>query len=386
MNIDDMLYEEETLEDRYVENENLCIMLDERVRMSKVNQLDYKVTEIFGMTIIPYVLLLIPSIIYFGFSGIENLTSTLISNLVLGSAGISVPIGCLTSTLINKKYKTKKRFKDFSNSKKEKDKIELQLSNELQLEKTKNRMLALEKAIELTNTKNITDLSKYKNLDMSIIPYDLEKVITDRQIFLTELEKKYNELDLLSIKKYLSSNLCKYIIKGQSQMETFLKSFVSGIMPFLLIFMPSILVAKLEIPIPILLANVQLGVFGTSVISTTTYNLMKNRIQKKYFERINELLGDNKIFKEDLSNENNKIDELISKKIFEISTLEFKKEECEESLKTLGTEEEINKIIDCYFNSYSKQKEEMEINDVNPIYQTNIYEDLEKQKVKTLKK
>lgn len=393
MNIDDMLYEEDTLEEKYEQVENYCIMLDERARMSKVNQLDNKVTQIFGMTIIPYVLLLITSILYFGFTDLELLTPALLSNLTLGSVGISLPIGYISSSLINKKYKIKQRFKEFSNSKKEREKIELQLSNELQLERMKNRNLVLCKAIDKKNTNelNITDLSKYKDLEMSVIPKDLEKVLKDKQKIEKELEKKYNELDVLSVKKYLGKNMGKYILKGQDIMEIFVNSFMFGVMPFLLIFMPTILLAKLQLPIPSILANIQLSVLGISVTSTTSYNFMKNRIQKKYFKRINDLLGDNKFSenKDNLYDENNKINELIEQKILEVSNLELKKEECQRSLETIGTKEEIEQIIECYINNFSKQKEETETQEekeVAPVYKKSIYEKLEKQKVKTLKK
>lgn len=391
MNIEDMLYEEATLEEKYTENENLYAILDERARMSKVNQLDYKATEIFGMTMLPYIVLLLIGII----SSMGSLTATLMTYFTLGSAAISLPIGFISSALINKKYKTKQRFKDFSNTKKESEKIELQLSNELQLEIIKNKNLVLEKTIEKIHSfkLNITDLSKYKDLNMSIIPKDLEKVLRDKQLIQKELEQKYKELYILSVKNYLVNNLGKYMLRGQSAIETFFNSFMYGIMPFLLLFIPVIVLAKQGVSIPSFLGKIELGMFGISVTSSTIYNLKKNKVQKNYFNTINELLGDEKFpkNKDNLHEEIEQINELINKKVLEISNIEFKKEECERSLETIGTREEVEKIIECYIKTFSKEKIEQQDTVIQKEidYKENIYENLEKhekQKIKTLKK
>lgn len=389
MNIDDMLYEEKTLEDRYNENENLCAILDERARMAKVNQLDYKVTEIFGMTMIPYIILLLIGII----SSAQTLNVISMIWFTLGSAAISLPIGLITSALINKKYKTKKKFKEFSNAKKESEKIELQLLNELQLERIKNRNSVLEQTMEKLHTSklNITCLSKYKGLDMSILPKDLEKVLEEKQSIKNELEQKYNELDLLSIKSFLLNNLGKYMLKGQSTMEILLNSFMYAIMPCMLLFMPVIMIAKQGMTIPTILGNIELGLLGISVTTSTIYNLNKNRVQKEFFDKVNNLLGDNKLIKklDGLHEEIIEVNELLNQKKLEICKIELKKEECERSLQTLGDKEEIEKINESYMHTFSKEKEdnnesilEVESN----ILINRYFEKDEKQKVKTLKK
>ena len=389
MNIDDMLYEEKTLEDRYNENENLCAILDERARMAKVNQLDYKVTEIFGMTMIPYIILLLIGII----SSAQTLNVISMIWFTLGSAAISLPIGLITSALINKKYKTKKRFKEFSNAKKESEKIELQLLNELQLERIKNRNSVLEQTMEKLHTSklNITCLSKYKGLDMSILPKDLEKVLEEKQSIKNELEQKYNELDLLSIKSFLLNNLGKYMLKGQSTMEILLNSFMYAIMPCMLLFMPVIMIAKQGMTIPTILGNIELGLLGISVTTPTIYNLNKNRVQKEFFDKVNNLLGDNKLIKklDGLHEEIIEVNELLNQKKLEICEIELKKEECERSLQTLGDKEEIEKIIESYMNTFNKEKEDNKepILEIEPHISINTcFEKQEKKKVKLLKK
>lgn len=389
MNIDDMLYEEKTLEDRYNENENLCAILDERARMAKVNQLDYKVTEIFGMTMIPYIILLLIGII----SSAQTLNVISMIWFTLGSAAISLPIGLITSALINKKYKTKKRFKEFSNAKKESEKIELQLLNELQLERIKNRNSVLEQTMEKLHTSklNITCLSKYKGLDMSILPKDLEKVLEEKQSIKNELEQKYNELDLLSIKSFLLNNLGKYMLKGQSTMEILLNSFMYAIMPCMLLFMPVIMIAKQGMTIPTILGNIELGLLGISVTTSTIYNLNKNRVQKEFFDKVNNLLGDNKLIKklDGLHEEIIEVNELLNQKKLEICEIELKKEECERSLQTLGDKEEIEKIIESYMNTFNKEKEDNKepILEIEPHISINTcFEKQEKKKVKLLKK
>ena len=366
---DDLIDVKKGLQDKYEENQNILALLDERARMSKVNQLDYQVSSIFGMFMIPYIILLLAYIVMIATNRIDLIVNFIsIPNCVLGMNATSLGIGVTVNMLTNKKYKIKERFKKFSNAKTESEKIEEQLSYELKLKKLQNRNLVLEKALkELENADlKIIDLSKYKNISTSSLPKELENVLNNKYNLTLTLEKKYNELDLLTIQKYLTNELCKFRIKGQDTLEALCQGTFIGMIPFMYLVLPIIPISMLEIAIPQFSIFGILGTLGISELSTITYNLSKNKTQKKFFNKLNESLEEKKLPTkvENVQEEINKIDSLIKRKISDICKIELQIEECNRSLDTLGSKEKIEKIEEFYKTISSKtEKQESFIKD-----------------------
>ena len=359
MNLDDLIDVENGLQERYEENQNMLDLLDERVRMSKVNQFDYQISSIFSMFIIPYMLLLIAYVVMIATNRLDLMVKIVsIPNYILGMNGISLSIGLITNVLTNKKYKTKERFKKFSNAKTESEKLEEQLSYELKLQQLQNRNLVLEKTLKDLESEVLRtiDLSKYKNVSTSSLPKELENVLKNKHNLSLTLEKKYNELDLLTIQKYLTNELLKYRIKGQDILEVITKSTMEGMIPFMFIFLPIVLMSMLEVTIPSLSLAGTFGILGISELSTLIYNLSRNKTQKKYFNKLNDLLGEKKLSRnvEDVQEEIGKIDSLIKRKISDICKVELQIEECNRSLDTIGSKEEIEKIEEFYKNISGK--------------------------------
>ena len=106
------------LEEAKKQNDEQISVSDERIRMAKVNSFENKAITTFGFSMFGYLPIFLASSALIKNIGVTAFTNVIpalsFPAIVIGS---SFGVGTLISSLINKKFKTKERYKSFSTAK-----------------------------------------------------------------------------------------------------------------------------------------------------------------------------------------------------------------------------------------------------------------------------
>ena len=144
MNIEEIEKTKLELEQSKQENDKKINLYDERTRMSKVNSFENKAINIFAFSMFGYLPIFLASSALINNIGVAAFTNVIPAlsypAIVIGS---SFGVGTLLNSLLNRKFKTKERYKSFSTAKTKTEKLEEEISYQIELEKAKNRNKAI---------------------------------------------------------------------------------------------------------------------------------------------------------------------------------------------------------------------------------------------------
>ena len=252
---------------------------------------------------------------------------------------LSKKIFKIHNLLINKKYKTKERFKSFSNAKTEVEKIEEELKNKIELEKLKNRNEIINNVVENLED-NVSILSKisdkytitYRNLSQT------KEETTDNITKISKLlEEKYKDLDILVTKKVLHENFWRIRENFQRICDPILITLGFSVGTLMLTTLPFITAETLSLACPMIQKEL---IFISSLVCggvvPNIYLINRNKNRKKVFNNINKTLGDNSLPEKISSthDENMELESLMEKELREISLAEVQLIEQKEVLES----------------------------------------------------
>lgn len=343
MNKEEFERSKDELEKEKEQNNEQIRISDERMRMLKVNSLEYKaeITSVFS--IVASVVLLLISLI-----PLKSLGTSIITNFIYPIAliGSSLGIGTIGRILLDKKYQTKERLKAFSTAKTQAEKLEEEVHYQIELEKANNRNKAIDESIKVLNA-NQTMLSRISgryDLYDRTAPQTKEEAQQKLEELTNIMKEQYEKLDLFTTKKVLQDRFREIRQKYLRRQTTMFVTMISGVFTMTIATFPILMVpsssvlARLTVPIVSLI---------TGIVGSSAYMSKRNKDHRKVFDNLNSQLGENalienldKKIESDLE-EQKEIETLIENQIRNISLTEVQLQETKRHLDTHITGEDI---------------------------------------------
>ena len=295
------------LREKIKKNGEYDVASHEKARLAQINQFVYKLEFSMVVSSLPY-LLLIPA-----FSFMPAIAPGWVLPLIasVGSFGI----GVIGSKLIYWKSKSKEKFKSFTTAKTQSEIVQEEMKYTIESEKAQNRNRAIRVAITALDGK-----TKIKYPSQTI---DESKKRIDE--LSTQLNEKYNELDVLSTQKVLHEKSWEVRTKKYSLMDIIMSSLLIGLFPMLYIFLPFItILEEVIINPPLIFATYAAGITGVG-----GYMIKRNKDYMKAFNNLNNDLKENALPEEieDPTEEKRDIDAKIQSLIEEIFINEVRLQE-----------------------------------------------------------
>ena len=118
MKTEDFKKTNEELQEEIKKNNKQIAVSDERTRMAKVNQFEYKFGTTLGFSMVPYFVEIILFTIFTSNGTMASITNTIpVESLPLIITGSSLGIGTIGRKILEWKFKIKERFKSFTTAK-----------------------------------------------------------------------------------------------------------------------------------------------------------------------------------------------------------------------------------------------------------------------------
>lgn len=344
MKIEELKKITQKLKDTKDENYNKISMYYNKYRIVSENQKDYQLMKTLTFSTFPFFVMIITLMLN------DTLTINLLNTIppltlpIITIAG-SLTIGSTINKILNKKSKIKEKFKNFSKSKTEIEKLEEELNYKIKLEKLKNRNIIIEDILDNIESK-ITILENISsNIDKDEIKTEEELRITINELSKI-LNEKYNKLDILTTQKVLSNRFYKIRQKGQKILDIPMIVMLSGLIATVFTTLPFI-VTHTEEYIPffkkeiLLISSLTIGpVIGV------TYYLKKNSNENKVFNKINKTLGNNALSEKEnnLYSEKAQIKKVINQLLSEIITTKIMLIEHKQALEKVLQKNNLNTL------------------------------------------
>lgn len=341
------------LEREIEKNNKPVLQYDEKNRMARTNQTDYKLTTTVLFSLMSYLVLFVVSAISLSIFDTPLFTSdlpTLAYPVVI--LGDSVGLGTIARVVMEKKFKLKERMQAFTDAKTDTEKLVEEVKNEIELKKIENRNLALNRTIEKIRSdekilRTVSDKYVINDKEEKSQEQSKEKVSS----LMSLLKAKYAELDSLTTRKTISDKFFHQRQKGQSIMETIMAALGCG-MGVMLYFVLTLMIAytnkaaPLHQGIPALFTVFSPMVVGG--VAAGTYFTIRNKKHTKAFNILNETLGDDSLpsKSDDTYVERQTLNNLINNTIKQIvdATVELQEERRYlESFSNIEPEEEPSK-------------------------------------------
>ena len=326
MKTEDFKKTNEELQEEIKKNNEQIAVSDERTRMAKVNQFEYKFGTSLGFSMVPYFVGLLFTI--FASNGtMASITNTIpAESLPLIITGSSLGIGTIGRKILEWKFKTKERFKSFTTAKTQYEKIQEEIKYAVELEKANNRYKAIQETMDSlsSNQSILNSLSNRYDINDKNVPQTIEeskKIVDELSMLLNE---KYNELDVLTTQKVLHERFWKVRTKGQPSMDIMMSAMMGGLVSMMYVDMPFIIMGISEtltynsLPAALItcFAPLVAGITGVS-----GYMIKRNKDYMRVFNNLNNDLNE-KALPEKIKEpreEKQDIDSKIESKIREIS-------------------------------------------------------------------
>ncbi len=306
------------LKEQQVKNKQQMEIAKERNRILQTNSSEFKLINIFSISMITYLLLTAISILTTTTLNSPNIFTYEFSLALLGS---SITIGKISQFFLERKYQTKKQLQSFSSSTTQFELLKEQANYQLEINKKEKRNQIITQSINLLKQKDLTspnDSSQNINLKKE----ELE----------TKIKEETDKLDLLITKKFIADYFWDVRLPKKFKiLNTILISLATG--TFLMIFssIPTIMISHLgNLLIPF-------STFTLGTICSTTYLKKRNNNHLKLFNQMNNLLGENKLPKTiktefDADLEQDRLKQLIEKQTKKISDLKRNQQENKRNL------------------------------------------------------
>ena len=315
---------EEFQEEIKKNNEQITVS-DQRTRMAKFNQFEYKAIGTLGFSMIPYLLLVVLSAILTKNGAMTSITSAIpAESLPLIIVGSSLGVGTIGRKILEWKFKTKERFKSFTTAKSQSEKLQEEVKYAVELEKAKNRNKAIQQTMDSLNSNQLilNSLSSRCDISDKVLPQTKEESQKRVKELSTLLKVKYDELDVLTTQKVLHEKFWKVRTNGQKIMEIMMAGMMGGLFTMMYGDMPLIMLrdsltySSVSSSLISILTPLIVGVAGVS-----GYVVKRNKDYEKTFIILNSELGENALpekIKEAYEEQQN-IDAKIEGKMREIS-------------------------------------------------------------------
>ena len=297
MKIENYKKTKEELRNQKVENNNKIILSDERCKLLKETSFENKALTTLTFAMLGYLPLFMISsnlINNFGVSIFTNIIPAYsFPAFMLGS---SIGIGALGRALLYKIRKIKEKFRSFSKSKKESERLKEEINYKIEIEKAKNRNLAIDETIKNLDIGEILSekISDKYNVsgNNSIINY----IILEKKELSKFIKGQYDKLDLISTKKVLYDYFGTVILssKWEKFVEAMKICFISGVFT---LFSSALSISLVKdaltysspyAPLAIAITPLLVGMAGAGA-----YIAKINKEQKKVFDSFNIKLGEN---------------------------------------------------------------------------------------------
>ena len=331
MKLEDLQRTKEELEIQKKENNKKICLYDERVRMSKVNSFENKLISTLGFSIIGYLPILFVSSLLIKNIGVISFTNV-ISALSYPAimAGSSFGIGALINSLINKKYKTKERYKAFSTAKTKIEKLEEEVHYQIELEKVNNRNKSISETIKLleTNQEMIDKISSRYDLKDKNLPQTKEEAKRKVNELSNIIKQQYDKLDILTTQKVLHNYFWRIRSNIQNGLDIMIAAMMIGLFATSLTVLPLMMIKDTLTYISLFTTfSTVFTPFIIGAVATSVYMIKRNKKYKKVFDIFNLKLGENaleEMYKtiEGAYEEQEKIKSLIKNQIKDISLTE----------------------------------------------------------------
>lgn len=363
-----------------------------KITAIKNNRFEYKLAEIIGFSLIPYILFLnITSLLSSGAALLTYIPGELISILVAAS---SLAVGDVCRKILDKKFKISEKLKEFSNATTEKELLEEEIVNEIELEKTKNRNMSIQNAIGLLQTKKsafkfLSDKSCIKSIDEI---QTRKKTQEEIEKYSQTLKIRNEELDILSTKKVLHEKFGEYREIDRKKVDniiTLTMGVLVGLFSLVYCNAPSIIneaIAFSSNASHLLSFSIPF-VLGT--VGTIGYMIKTKKDNMKVFNKFNNKLGDDKLPLEieDGYNEGQEINKSLAKKVDIVCRVENLLREQEIALERFKDSDDDKTLAKDYINEKEKSYTD-EIDATTDDFIHFMYESefVEKDTPKTIKK
>lgn len=354
MNIEEFEKTKLELEKMKKENNKNIGLYDERTRMSKVNSFENKAITTFGLSMFGYLPIFLASSAL-----IKNIGVTAFTNVIPALSypaiviGSSFGVGTLISSLINKKFKTKERYKSFSNAKTKAEKLEEEIHYQIELEKANNRNKAIDETLKVmeTNQAMLNRMSSRYDLNDKTAPQTKEEAETKVTELSDIIKEQYDKLDILTTQKVLHDNFWRIRSKFQKGTDIMVATMITGMFAMFFTGFPLMMVRDAITYSSSFgsLASI-FAPFVAGMVGAGGYMIKRNKDHKKVFNNLNSQLGENALEEvyekfEGAYEEQQELTRLIETQIRDISLFEVQLQENKRCLNTFMTEEDKKKEI-----------------------------------------
>ena len=315
------------LEKEKEQNNEQILINSKRAKLSQLNQFELKAQLTFAFSMFGFVGVFAVGMFLtkiFGSIAITNIIPAEIFPVI--SVGGSLAIGTIINKMVYKKQKIKERFKAFSTSKTQTDKLEELVYYQTELQKKHNRNKVIDEAINVLNS-NQSVLSKI-SIRYDLIDRNSPKTEEEAKQSITKLssfvKERYEQLDLLTTKEFLNNSFGKV---NPDIIATFLSLMVGMMMvSFVTSLIPTWMLKDVIMNGSLYFNVSQLVVFGP-IIGTGMYMIKRIKDHKKVFNKLNVQLENNVLI--------DKLDKSIDTQIRELSVALVQLKEQEKILETI---------------------------------------------------
>lgn len=319
------------LEKEKEQNNEQILINSKRAKLSKLNQFELKTQLTLVLSMLGYVGLVAACMILtkiFGITTITNIIPAEIFPVVL--VGGSLAIGTIINKVVYKKQKIKERFKAFSTSKKQADKLEELVHYQTELQKTYNRNRVIDETISVLNS-NQSVLSKissrYDLIDRNS-PKTEEEAKQNIKELSSFIKEQYEQLDLLTTKEVLHDRFGRVKPDFFDVAVILMSSITLGALPATCI--PAWML-KDAITNGSLFITVCELVLSAIVVGSSMYIIKRSKDHKKVFNKLNAQLENNA--------STDKLDKSIDTQIRELSLALVQLKKQEKTLEAIKEEE-----------------------------------------------
>lgn len=325
-------------------NKKLMDSLNEKIRMSRIHQFDFKIILLLAFSSIPMIVFNFALMIAYAVGLVINSLSVgTVATLLIGT---TFGTGAIINKIVNKKYQIKERIKKFSKAKTEQEKLEEEIRYQIEYEKLNSKNNLIDKTITdlETNSKILNKVSNNYYLVNKDESKSKEMLENDINNINDKIKRQKNELDELTTKKVLCDVL--FCTKTGELFVIFIVlvfttcSMYLGLSFFLASKITNTVITELFL----------LPIGSISLLASSIYGYLmnkKNSNLKAIFNKINSELSDTTLTDE-LSNsseklykETEKIKSLINLKTEELSASQILLLEKKQILENLSSNEKV---------------------------------------------
>lgn len=333
----------------------------EKIKMSKINNLDYKIYITLAFSMLSYTVLLLASLVLIKSLGI-GVIADIFPGLTYPIAliGGSLGIGAIGRVLLDNKFKAKERLKSFSTAKTQAEKLEEEVYYQIEFEKANNRNKVIDESIKVLNSNQtmLSRISSRYDLSDKTAPHSKEEAESKAEELSAIIKEQYEKLDILSTQKVLQNRFWKIRQNFQRRIDTFMSPMLSGIITMLSFTFPTMILKDALSSSSILAAlTVPIVSYVAGVVGGSVYMSKRNSDYKKAFNNLNAQLDENALVEtykkfEDAYEEKRELESLIASQIRNISIAEVELQENKRYLDTFAPEKE--KKEDVLFKDFSQ--------------------------------